>query len=518
MDKCEYLASVMRLLDAGDWTRAEAAALAAEKTHPGDPNARLLTGLAIAAMGEADRAAPVLNGVAAAMPDACHPCIDLADLRPALPASLVSRQFRACLALAPADGRLRRAYAGFLLDQDQPAEVETLLADMPGDAAAHHLKGLARAEMGRFPAAITSFKIAVAVQPSAAANWSNLGMMMKTEGRFQQAIGAHDRAVTLSPAEPRLRVNRAVALLKGGYWEPAWRDYECRLDLTDSPLIDKTRLLPTVSFGDRLDGHTIVALHEDGFGDTLQFLRYLPLLADRGARVIACVPPELARIMQRIRGVARVVSDPADLPPHDFICPMFSLPRVFATTVDSIPPSPLLTFEPRQVTRFTGLRVGLVWAGQARPSLPGFRALDRRRSAGLAAFAPLAGVSAVRFVSLQAGPPARQERPPGLMLEDPMADVRDFADTAAIIAGLDAVVSVDTSVVHLAGLLGKPVLMLDRYDGCWRWLHGRADSPWYPNLRIFRQDEPGDWTAPVARIAAALDARMVFPQQSTEAA
>ena len=136
-----------------------------------------------------------------------------------------------------------------------------------------------------------------------------------------------------------------------------------------------------------------------------------------------------------------------------------------------------------------------MWAGQARPSLPGFATLDRRRSAGLAAFEPLFDVPGVSFVSLQAGPAARQPRPPGLELLDPMPEVEDFADTAAIIAGLDVVVSVDTSVVHLAGLVGKPVLLLDRYDGCWRWLSGRRDSPWYPGLTIFRQDDPDDWSA-----------------------
>jgi hypothetical protein len=197
---------------------------------------------------------------------------------------------------------------------------------------------------------------------------------------------------------------------------------------------------------------------------------------------------------------------------------MFSLPRVFRTTVDTIPPVPVLRFDPPPGVNHGRPRVGLVWAGQARPDLPGFRTLDRRRSAGLAAFAPLASLRDVMFVSLQAGPPARQEAPPGLVLEDAMQGVTDFADTAAIIASLDLVVSVDTSVVHLAGLLGKPAFLLDRYDGCWRWLYGRTDSPWYPRLQIFRQDEPGDWSAPMQRIAAALDSQAVFRDFVTEPA
>jgi hypothetical protein len=210
------------------------------------------------------------------------------------------------------------------------------------------------------------------------------------------------------------------------------------------------------------------------------------------------------------------VTDPNRLPMHDFVCPMFSLPRVFATTVETIPPVPLITLDPALVQRWTGrlptggLRVGLVWAGQARPSLPGFGTLDRRRSAGLAAFGPLFDVPGLAFVSLQAGPAARQPRPYGVQLVDPMPEVRDFSDTAAIIASLDVVVSVDTSVVHLAGLMGTPVLLLDRYDGCWRWLSGRSDSPWYPHLTISRQDQPGDWSGAMARVAASLEAMALF--------
>jgi hypothetical protein len=255
-----------------------------------------------------------------------------------------------------------------------------------------------------------------------------------------------------------------------------------------------------------MTGLTVVALHEEGFGDTLQFLRYLPMLAERGAKVVACVPQPLVRLMASVPGVAQVISDVGSLPAYDFICPFFSLPRAFGTTVRTIPPAPRLIPDhdlgrewlarlPRD-----GMLVGLVWAGQSRPWLPGFRTLDSRRSMNLAMLAPLAAVPGVRFVSLQMGPAARQKPPPGLDLFDPMASVADFADTAAI----------DTSVVHLAGLLGKRVFLLDRYDGCWRWLSGRGDSPWYPNLTIFRQEQPGDWSVPIARVAASLEATALF--------
>jgi tetratricopeptide (TPR) repeat protein len=506
------LAAVMRLLSSGAWYEAEAAACAVLAQDPNDLEAVLLQGLAIAAMGEALRSAPILNRVAAAAPDAVHPCADFAALQPPLSRTLVARQFAACLGLAPEDDRLRLAYASFLLDTDRPAEAETILADGPDNATCHHLRGLAQAEQALFPAAIDSFRSAVALNPDAAASWSNLGMVLKVEGHFPQSIEAHDRAVALAPADPRLRVNRAVALLKTGAWEQAWADYEARLELTDTQLVDPARLMKSLRPGDSLSGQTILALHEDGFGDTLQFLRYLPLLAARGARVVALVPPALARVMRAVPGVDAVVSDGRRLPAHDFVCPMFSLPRVFGTTVATIPPVPVVTMDQALVRQWAQrrsagkLRVGLVWAGQARPSLPGFGTLDRRRSCGLAAFVPLFDVADAAFVSLQAGPAARQPRPAGVDLADPMPEVTDFADTAAIIAGLDVVVSVDTSVVHLAGLVGKPVLLLDRYDGCWRWLSGRNDSPWYPALTIFRQERPGDWSGAMARVAVSLQA------------
>ncbi len=511
----ERLAAVARLLAAGAWQDAEAAARTAAHDDPIDPDARRLLGIAVAAMGEPDRAAPIMAAAADIAPDRDHPCVDLALLRPPLPRPLVSRQFSTCLRLTPADAGLRLAFAGFLLEIGIPAQAEEILQEAPASAAVSHMMGLIQSEQSQFLPAIVSFEQAVAKNPDAAASWSNLGMILKIEGRFADAIAAHDRAVALKPANARFRVNRAVALLKAGLWDRAWRDYEARLELGGVP-IDPLRLMPSLRPGDSLNGLTVVAMHEDGFGDTLQFLRYLPLLAGHGARVIACVPRALVRIMRTVPGVASVVTDAKRLPPHDFVCPMFSLPRVFATTVDRIPPVPELTLDPALVRHWRarlpigGLRTGLVWAGQARPSLPGFGTLDRRRSASLAAFAPLAGVSGLSLVSLQAGPAARQVRPAGMELADPMPDVTDFADTAAIVAGLDVIVAVDTAVVHLAGLTRKPVFLLDRYDGCWRWLSGRADSPWYPRLTVFRQDRPDDWSGAIARVAASLEAMALF--------
>ena len=238
--------------------------------------------------------------------------------------------------------------------------------------------------------------------------------------------------------------------------------------------------------------------------------------------MIAVIPTPLVRIMRTVRGIA-VLDDQSDtIPSHHFYCPFFSLPRAFETTPDTIPaPLPYVagrsrldrTLErpPASCRRARGLPC--LGAGQARPNAPGFAILDGRRSMALANLAPLAAVPGVIFVSLQHGKEAAQAGAPpaGMTLFDPMLGVKDFADTAAIVANLDLVISVDTSVVHLAGALGKPVFLLDRYDHCWRWLSGRADSPWYPGMRIFRQRHIGDWdpvppeaTAALADFAAAL--------------
>jgi Flp pilus assembly protein TadD len=512
----DLLAAAMRLLSSGAWHEAETAAREAAADDPQNPAASLLLGLAIAAMGEDARAAPILIQAAAARPDGVHPCLELARLRPLLPRALVVRQFRACMRESPKDDRLCLSFAEYLIDTERPAEAESVLLGGTDTAAAHHLMGLARADQADFAGATDSFRRAVGLEPDAGAAWSNLGMVLKVQGRFSEAFAAHDRAVMAGPNDPRFRVNRAVALLKAGRWQSAWRDYEARFDLDGAPRIDPLRLMPSLGPNDDLTGLTILAQHEDGFGDTLQFLRYLPLLAERGARVVACVPPSLVRVMRGVPGVAEVVTDADHVPAYDFVCPMFSLPRVFGTTVQTIPPVPAIAFDTASVGRWAGrlpyggLRVGLVWAGQARPSLAGFSTLDRRRSAGLAAFLPLLDVAGVSFVSLQAGPAARQPYPGGLEMFDPMPDVTDFADTAAIIAGLDVVVSVDTSVVHLAGLVGKPVFLLDRYDGCWRWLSGRLDSPWYPGVTIFRQDRPDDWSGAMAEAAASLRVMALF--------
>jgi hypothetical protein len=434
-------------------------------------------------------------------------------------------QYRACLALTPDDRRLRYGLAECLRESgDGEAAVSILapilLAGAVG-AEAHEQMGMALAECGRFAEAAEHFRAAITCDPEPAGFWANLGMMLKVEGQFDAALEAYDEALARAPANHQIRVNRAVARLHAGRFAEAWQDPDWTL-LGSCSALPADRLLPPLSRLPGLTGQTVLVVQEEGFGDTLQFMRYLPLLADRGARVAVAVPSALTRLLRTVPGVSEAPDGEAPVPDYHFHCSFNALPRAFETTLETIPAAvPYLAADPLLVRDWAAklllpadkLRVGLCWAGQARPWLEGFAGLDQRRSTSLSTLAPLATVPDVQFVSLQKGPASAEARENGFDLLDVMDTVRDFADTAGIVANLDLVISVDTSIVHLAGAMGKPVFLLDRYDNCWRWLSGREDSPWYPSLRIFRQHRSGEWGPVITRVATALAAAAARPSR-----
>ena len=458
------LRSALQALHAGRFPAA-AAASAPWAADPLDLEAGLIHALARAAEGDTGTA-PALARIARSRSGSNHPVQDLMDL-------------------------LRQAGR----PADALPHLRAAAAEMPDDARLPALLGALLAECGPMPEAVAAFRRAIALRPDAA-GWSNLGKALAAEGRFAEADAAHAQAVALAPADAQLALNHAVALLKSGRLAEGWEalEYRYRLPGRRAPLPG--------SRAEALDaaaGRTVLLCQEEGLGDTLQMIRYAPLLAARGARVLAWVPAALMRLMAAVPGVSGVVPTGA-LPRFDLWCPMLSLPRLFGTTLDRMPPAaPYLRADPAEAARWAarlphgGLRVGVAWAGGLHPNDPTAALTDRVRSMAPGFLAPLAGLPGVRLVSLQLG----VAPPPGLGMADPMPGVRDFADTAGIVANLDAVVSVDTAVAHLAAGMGKPVLLLDRYDACWRWLHGRTDSPWYPTLRICRQASPGDWRSAV---------------------
>jgi tetratricopeptide (TPR) repeat protein len=519
----ERLRVALTALEGGQGEAAEGICRALLREQAGDAEASLLLGLALGVQGKATQAAAILDPAGRARRDFAHPCADLAHLLMAQgKAALIVPQYRACLRLAPDDRRLRYGLAGYLREQGEGEAALAVLEPLPAgpaDAELHYQVGMALAEAGRFAEAAERFRMAIAGDPAPAAFWANLGAMLKVEGQFDAALEAYEQALARAPDDRRIRVNRAVARLHAGRFAEAWRDEDWVLAEPGRPSLPLTTLLPPISRLPALGGRTVLVVQEEGLGDTLQFLRYLPLLAERGARVAVAVPPALTRLLRTVPGVADVPDGDAPVPAHDFHCSFNGLPRAFETTLETIPCGvPYLAAEPalarEWATRLPDsgrLRVGLCWAGQARPWLAGFTGLDRRRSTSLATLAPLAAVPEVRFVSLQKGPAGAEARAAGFELLDPMDQARDFADTAALVANLDLVISVDTSVVHLAGAMGKPVFLLDRYDNCWRWLSGREDSPWYPTLRIFRQRRSGEWGPVIERVATALAAMAARP-------
>ena len=356
--------------------------------------------------------------------------------------------------------------------------------------------------LGRFDEAYETARRAVRLDPACAEAQNNVGHSLINLGRSAEAVAFYDAAIAVRGDYPTARFGRAVALLKSGDFARGWQEYEWRwrdcqrprLDL-DAPLWD----------GGLLQGRTILLHAEQGFGDTLQFVRFAPLVAALGARVVLEVPRPLVRLLSEVDGVDAVVACGEPLPAFDLHCPMASLPLAFRLSLDDIPATPYLR-PPAAARRPMAAEVvvGLVWAGDPRPAMLRSNLIDRRRSTTLAALAPLLELAedGVRFVSFQLGVAGDELERYGL--EDGVAGVADFADTAGRLGGVDLLITVDTAMAHLAGGLGLPVWMLSRHDGCWRWLERRTDTPWYPTMRIFHQPTPGDWDAVVADAREAL--------------
>ncbi len=522
-DRPTLLRAAFEHLQAGRFAETADLAQRLIATQPRDVEALLLLGLALGGQGEIERAVLLLTKVGRERPNHAHPCHDLADMLrrlERLPDAYA--QFRAARDLEPSDVRLAYAHAEFLLETGRPSEaleeIAVALELRPGFPSARRLWAIALAESGRMAEALAYFRRAVAAEPLSREARANLAVALVNSGAFEAGLAAYNEALFHAADDPVLHVQRAMALLKSGRLLEGFAEYEWRVrQQGQSEPLPRELLLPNLEDIGDISGRTVLLTHDEGLGDTLQFLRYAPLLVRRGARVLAFVPRELARLLRGQPAFAEVMSGENTLPRFDFHCPFIGLPRAFGTTLATIPAEiPYLRADPALAACWAERlpdaprRVGLVWAGSPRPANRMANLIDRRRSLPLAALAPLAAVPDVTFVSLQMGARAAEARnpPPGLDLHDAMAEVSDFADTAGIVANLDAVVSVDTSVAHLAGAMGKPVYLLDRYDNCWRWLSGRDDTPWYPNLRIFRQQRPADWTQPVADLAAALRARI----------
>jgi tetratricopeptide (TPR) repeat protein len=394
---------------------------------------------------------------------------------------------------------------------DAIASYDKAIAFAPKYAEAYNNRGNALYHLGRAEEAASSYELAIAARPDYAEAYNNRGNALTSLQRCEPALASYDRAIALKPDYADALFNKSVLLLLMGRLAEGWRLYEWRKKKA-SPIAARDYTQP-LRLGDAdLTGKTILLTEEQGLGDTIQFCRYAPLVAQCGARVILEVPPQLTRLAAGLSGVAQIVETGRPLPAFDLHCPLLSLPLACKTELASIPAAiPYLKADPDQSNAWkdrlgakTKLRVGLVWSGGIRPNQP--VSVNQRRNIPLAKFAVLKNPN-IAFYSLQKGQPGEAElaelthnRWNGPDIVDLTGAIGDFADTAAFIDNLDLVITVDTAAAHLTGALGKPVWILNRFDTDWRWLLGRSDSPWYPTAKIYRQDTAGEWDSVLQRV------------------
>ncbi|GBR11249.1 tetratricopeptide repeat protein [Acetobacter oeni] len=486
----------------------------------GDSRVDLLYAFACAGTGKFAKAAELMVASAAANPGSKHPGDDLVDLFGRFDRREDAvRTLRAMVRVTPQDPRLYDALGNVLSQMgrlDEALEnLEKASGIRPVSPYTMNLRAIALTERGDIEAAIDIFNEVLKLQPGSASAISNLACIYSAQNRSDEAVDLYRTAIEERPSDAQIRLNYSIALLKAGRFAQGWAEHEWRLKLPGHSELPRALLMPSLADGVDVRGRRILITQEEGLGDTLMYLRYLAPLARRGALLHLWVPEELADICRRLDCVS-VVQVGGSVPEFDWHCPFISLPRVFVGTSEELgDPVPYLSADPvkvKSMARFLPhngkLNVGLVWGGSPRPNQTSAHMVDRRRSASLAAMAPLGRIAGINLISLQKGPYAEQmlDPPEGMRLYDPTEHLHSMDDTAALIMGLDVLVSVDTSVVHLAGALGRPVLMMDRFDNCWRWLTGSETSIWYPDLTIIRQQRPRDWGSVVARTGERLRA------------
>lgn len=399
---------------------------------------------------------------------------------------------------------------------DALASCDHALALQPGYPDAWSNRGNALSDLNRPHEARESYQRALELAPAFADAWNNLGLTQVDLNEHAQALHSYERALTVNPAAAETHWNRSLCLLQLGQLEAGWAEYEWRWERSRIKASRRTFAQPLWLGDFSINGKTILLHAEQGLGDTLQFCRYAKTVSKLGAKVVLEVPRELMRLMCTLDGVNQLIEAGHALPPFDCHCPLLSLPLACKTDLASIPSKTPYLFADPQASREWHeriaaraqkcLKVGLVWAGGNRPHVAELRKNDARRSITFERLAPILDVPNVRFFSLQKGPAARQLQHDDSHLDviDYTEELDDFADTAALVANLDLVISVDTSTAHLAGALDKPVWILNRFDTCWRWMLERTDTPWYAQAKLFRQPALGDWDSVIRNVRDAL--------------
>jgi tetratricopeptide (TPR) repeat protein len=430
--------------------------------------------------------------------------------------------YQRAVALSP-DSPVFLDNLGIALDGlDRHAEAEACfraaIARDPDHVNARHNLGKSLHAQGRLEDAGQALQEALRRRQDDARIMNDLGVLLHALGRIADAERVYRTALALTPDDADLHYNLGLILLLAGRLPEGWAEYHWRWK-TDGYRVRLRGFAQPEWDGSSLPGGVLLIHAEQGLGDTLQFCRLVPLAAARLAPDARLVFETQGPLVSLLRGQwpgIEVIGRGDPLPAFDAHLPLLSLAGVLDQNHQTIDGAPYLRPDPDRVaawaqrlTSLEGLKVGLVWAGGLRPGEPHADAIDRKRSVTLAALAPLAAVPGVSFVSLQKDAPAAQARipPAGMVLLDLCDDLTDFVETAAVVANLDLVITVDTAVAHLAGAIGTPVWLLNRFDTCWRWQLGREDTPWYADLRQFRQPTHGDWDSVVAAMATALAER-----------
>jgi FkbM family methyltransferase len=430
---------------------------------------------------------------------------------------------RRAIALRP-DNAMAHANLGTALlnlgrREEALAACRQAIALQPRGVAIHASLGGAMLELGALPEAVALCRHAITVDPTQPNAHFNLSHAFKAMNRLEEAALAARQAIALSPDSAEYHFHLAHLLLLQGDLGAGWAEYDWRWKLPDFAWISRVHgpLSQPVWTGEDIGGKTILIYTEQGLGDIILFARYLPLVVPKAGRVIVAVHPSMCRLLETIEGVTIVSIRDVPLPDFDVHCPLLSLPRAFATRLDSIPAAvPYLRADPAEQARWdrriggNAPRVGIVWAGNPATKR------DHFRSPGLASVAPLFSVPGVRFVVLQVGPGREDKdaRPLPAHVLDLGEEVADLADTASIMSGLDLMISSCTAPLHLAGALGVQTWAMIPFAPYFPWLLGRTDTPWYPSVRLYRQEQPGqDWSGVVDRMVVDLTA-LARPSQS----
>ena len=485
------------LLETGRVKDAEACLRAALRAAPGHPQVLNGLGLSLIGQGRQPEALAAFDQALASAPQYANAAVNRANCLASLDRlDDAAAAFAALVEGAPEDVDLVLAYARLLIRQDHTADAITqlrrLTANQPDHSLALHELAHAYAQQDRADLALPLLERVTQLTPDRADAWFELGMAYRDVGKWPESVAPHAEAVRLRPDDADFRSCYAYALLANGDFARGWPEFRWR---TRKP--GNVRLREPEWDGTPTQ-QTVVIHAEQGIGDTIQFCRFIPQAA-RLARVVIACSPSLTMLLRGLPDVAEV-ADGLPVPAYDMHCPLMSLPEILGVPPEQFSePVPYLHADPARIetwrqrlAHLPGRRVGLVWAGN--PKYP----VDRKRSVPFAALAPLQALDGISLVSLQMGDARGEPADAGLF--DAATLIGDYADTAALIMALDLVISVDTSVAHLAGALGQKVWLLNRADTDWRWLLERSDSPWYPSMTIFRQPVPGDWSPVVEAV------------------